>query len=215
MGDKSKEIECLNIAKSYCKKYLKTLKSAYMLLSGEDIERESNERPDFLKYYKKNSLSQKGIVVGIEHFRVDHYSKELSDGRVSSCGICYEKSVRELYRKWVHEVSISDEIPHGALDDLQKVLEHGLKLKTVAAYNHFIESFDYSLKKHVGKIEKFCQVIDNHCSKNDDKKLVFLIEIHADFNNLFFYDRKGLHYKEGTIPLFYDIIKIIKSYNLK
>ena len=46
------------------------------LMSGIDVDRESDERPDFIRYVAPDNKNERGMVVGIEHFMVDHLSKE-------------------------------------------------------------------------------------------------------------------------------------------
>ena len=76
--DKKKETElkCLNTAIQNCLSQKGDSRRIGMLMSDVDVERKSEERPDFIRYLAPTNKNEKGIVVGIEHFMVDHLSKE-------------------------------------------------------------------------------------------------------------------------------------------
>lgn len=210
MGSKSDELTCLNLAISECTKQRGISKKIGLLLAGQNIERVDNERPDFLRYCKSNRKKEKDIVIGIEHFRVDHYSIELSQQRVGSSGIVYEKKLKTVFDTWKPHIDESKQIPDGALSDISNLIGQGLALRIQATYNAFIESFKYSLNKHIRSIDYYHSIIDNY-AKNKDKKFAFLIEIHSDFCKLFFHDKNGVHYGENTVPLFDELIRILEK----
>lgn len=91
MGNKANELACLNLAIEQCLKQKGISKKIGQQLSGDDIDRDSDEAPDFLRYNKPFESGKNGIVIGIEHFRVDHFSEELKNHKVSSLGYQYEK----------------------------------------------------------------------------------------------------------------------------
>jgi len=96
MGNKADELACLELAIKKCIAQRGITKKIGLLLSGEDVVREDDERPDFLRYAKPYNCN-KGITIGIEHFRVDHFSKELANERVGSTGILYEKNLKKTF----------------------------------------------------------------------------------------------------------------------
>lgn len=211
MGSKSDELTCLNLAISECTKQKGISKKIGLLLAGQDIDRMDNERPDFLRCYKSIKKNEKDIVIGIEHFRVDHYSIELSNQRVGSTGIVYEKRLKTVVDTWNPHIGESKQIPDGALSDISNLIGQAFALRMQATYNAFIESFKYSLNKHMQSIDYYHSVIDNY-AKNKDKRFAFLIEIYSDFNKLlFFHDKNGVHYGENTVPLFDELIRILEK----
>ncbi len=68
---KETELKCLNTAIEYCLSQKGDSKRIGKLMSGVDVERKSEERPDFIRYVAPDNKNERGIVVGIEHFMVD------------------------------------------------------------------------------------------------------------------------------------------------
>ena len=50
MGNKTNELSCLNLAIEQCLNQKGISKKIGQLLAGEDIDRDSDEAPDFLRY---------------------------------------------------------------------------------------------------------------------------------------------------------------------
>lgn len=214
MGNKSEELRCLNIAIEKCLKQHGDSKQIAKLLSGEDVTRTTDERPDFVRYCPPQNKNEKGVVIGIEHFSVDHYSKELKGNRVGSFGKEYEKNIKKTVDTWQEAVDNSVEIPNGALTEVGNLLAKRMELHIQSSYNSFIETFRYSLNKHIQSVDKYYSLI-NDCFKECDHRLAFLIEIHSDFRSVFFYDKKGVHFKQNTVPMFDDIVVLLESVDYK
>ncbi len=209
MGNKADEIECLDLAIKACLAQHGISKRIGLLLSGEDIQRDSDERPDFLRISKPDG-NHNGVVIGIEHFRVDHFSRELKNNRVGSYGIGYEKNLKNAVNTWQPQISSDQEIPAGALESMGTLIAQLLSQQLQATYNSFISAFSYSLNKHIESIDFYHSQLDRYAG-NYEKKLAFLIEIHSDFHKLFFHDSKGIHYGENTIPLFDELVAIMEK----
>lgn len=210
MGNKSEELRCLNIAIEKCLKQHGDSKQIAKLLSGEDVTRTIDERPDFVRYCPPQNKKEKGVVIGIEHFRVDHYSKELKNHRVGSFGKEYEKGIRKAVDTWQEAVDNSVEIPNGALTAMGDLLAKRMELYITSSYNSFIEAFRYSLNKHIESIDKYYSLMNNYC-RTSEHRLAFLIEIHSDFRDVFFHDKKGVHFKQNTVPMFDDIVVLLEG----
>lgn len=209
MDKKSDELKCLNYAIEKCNKQHGVTKQIGQMLSGQDIDRDINERPDFVRLSKTKDKG-KNIVIGIEHFRVDHFSEKMKKQRVSSLGVQDEKKMSELCDAWNPQISKDKDIPEGALVSMSGLIAQLLTHQMQASYNAFIEAFKYSLNKHLDSVDAYHTVLNKYAGKNE-KKLAFLIEIHSDFRNLFFHDGKGTHYGEKTIPLFDEVVTILEK----
>lgn len=214
MGNKADELRCLNIAIEKCLKQHGDSKKIAKLLSGNDVDRTIDERPDFLRYFPPRNKKEKGVLIGIEHFRVDHYSKELKNHRVGSFGKEYEKGIKKTVDTWQEAVNNSAEIPNGALTAMGDLLAKRMELYITSSYNSFIEAFRYSLNKHIESIDKYYSLMNNYC-RTSEHRLAFLIEIHSDFRDLFFHDKKGVHFKQNTIPMFDDVVVLLEGIDYK
>ena len=200
MGNKADEQACLDFAVKACLAQHGISKRIGLLLSGEDIQRDNDERPDFMRI-SSPSGDHDSVVLGIEHFRVDHFSRELTNNRVGSYGIGYEKNLKRSVDTWQPQISSDKEIPAGALKSIGELVAQLLSQQIQATYNSFISAFSYSLNKHTESIDFYHSQLERYAG-NYEKKLAFLIEIHSDFHKLFFHDKNGTHYGEKTIPLF-------------
>lgn len=209
MDKKSDELKCLNYAIEKCNTQHGMTKKIAQLLSGQDIDRDIDERPDFVRLSKMKDTGN-NIVIGIEHFRVDHYSEKMKKQRVSSLGVQDEKRMHELHNTWKPQISEDEDIPEGVIVSMSSILAQLLTHQMQSSYNAFIEAFKYSLSKHLDSVDGYHSVLNKYAG-NSDKPLAFLIEIHSDFRRLFFHDKRGIHYGESTIPLFEDIVKMLEN----
>lgn len=209
MDKKSDELKCLNFAIDKCNKQHGMTKQIAQILSGQDIDRDINERPDFVRI---SQIKEKGknVVIGIEHFRVDHFSEKMKKQRVSSLGVQYEKKMNEAYDTWHPKISEDEDLPEGALESISSLVGQLLTYHMQSSYNAFVEAFKYSLSKHLDSVDVYHSVLNKYAGKNE-KKLAFLIEIHSDFNRLFYHDKRGIHYNDNTIPLFESIVEMLEN----
>ena len=209
MGNKADEQACLEYAVKACLAQHGISKRIGLLLSGEDIQRDNNERPDFMRI-SAPSGNHGSVILGIEHFRVDHFSRELTNNRVGSYGIGYEKNLKKSVDTWQPQISSDKEIPAGALKSIGEIVAQLLSQQIQATYNSFIGAFSYSLNKHIESVDFYHSQLEKYAGSHE-KKLAFLIEIHSDFHKLFFHDKKGTHYGEKTIPLFDELVTIMEK----
>lgn len=209
MGNKADEQACLDYAIKECLAQHGISKRIGLLLSGEDIQRDKNERPDFMRISAPDG-NHGSVVLGIEHFRVDHFSRELTNNRVGSYGIGYEKNLKKSVDTWQPQISSDKEIPAGALESIGELVAQLLSQQIQATYNSFIGAFSYSLNKHIESVDFYHSQLEKYAGSHE-KKLAFLIEIHSDFHKLFFHDKKGTHYGEKTIPLFDELVTIMEK----
>ncbi len=92
-------------------------------ICGKEYDRMDAERPDFVRYCPPVSEHEKGILIGIEHFRVDRLSMQKRDGKVASTGIGTEKAIHRIYTQWHEEVTASEVVPEGAISDIRIFLQ--------------------------------------------------------------------------------------------
>ena len=209
MGNKAEEQTCLDLAIQKCLKQRGVTKKIGQLLSGDDITRADDERPDFLRYTKVADHNR-DVIIGIEHFRVDHFSKELANARVGSTGVVYEKNLKKAFEKWKPQISEDSDVPDGAIKSIGELVAQAMEQRILSTYHAFIESFRYSLNKHIQSIEHYHAVLDKHAG-NSVKKLAFLIEVHSDFRTLFYHDKNGVHHQDSICPVFEDIVQILET----
>lgn len=210
MGNKDGELACLNLAIEKCLKQKGFSKKIGLMLSGNDVERDNNEAPDFLRCYKPTNCNGKSVIIGIEHYRVDHYSEKLRNKKVSSLGVQYENEVKKSIEKWKPELSEDTEIPDNVLSDFSDILLQAFEQRIQATYNTFISAFGYSLNKHLPSIDNYLSVV-NRYGGDCEKKLALLLEVHTDFSQLFYHDHKGIHHNDNIIPIFEDIVEILET----
>ena len=80
---KIEEQKCLDSVIEYCKKQRGLTKKIGLLLSGNEVDREFKECPDFVKYTPNDT------IIGIEHFQVDHFSIEKQDKKIGSYPVLF------------------------------------------------------------------------------------------------------------------------------
>lgn len=212
MDKKEKERECLDQVIKIGFKQRGQTKRIIKRISGKDFERDYEERPDFVKYCPPNNKGEKGTLIGIEHFRVDHFVLKKQDGKVASTGATILPNIYKTYTKWRDEVLESNTIPKGAIESIMDNVVQQLKLKSEATYKNFIASFQYSLCKHTDCIDTYCENLEKMSKGKYKIEIGFLIEIHSDFSNLFIDDKKGTRRKtNGHMPMFADVVRILEE----
>lgn len=208
--DKKKETElkCLNTAIQNCLSQKGDSKRIGKLMSGIDVERKSDERPDFIRYAAPANKNDRGIVVGIEHFMVDHLSKEkLSKKKTKyqSMGRIHQNNALSYYHKWRDEVLNSEQIPVESITDLCEVLSAHFNNSAYATFNTFYNSFKCALDTHMASVDEYKRAIKVEAGKrNADNKLIILIEVHSAFRNLFFHHNRNIYFEDAPVLLVLD-----------
>ena len=76
----------------------------------------------------------------------------------------------------------------------------------------YIESFRYSLEKHLAKVDTYLCNINMISKSNFDVELAFLIEIYSDFANTFLTANGSTKSTDATfVPIFEDIVQMLES----
>lgn len=180
-------------------------------ISGKEFDRKNAERPDFVRYCSPTSKREKGILIGIEHFRVDRLSLQKKDGRVASTGIATEKEVYKIYEQWHKEVKTSEVIPEGAVRDIVNLVAAQVQNEEKSSYNTFIKSFEYSLNKHLENVEVYRTNLQKLSEGKYKTELALLIEIHSEFRNLFLNNQRGTYREKNFTSIFEDMVRLMEK----
>ena len=169
-----------------------------------------NECPDFIRL--ASSHGSKPRLIGIEHFRVDHFCYRRNNGEIASAQMIYENCLQKLYDKY-HEDAVNSSLDfESAMRDIDKLLQKSFSYYSESLYANLIESFTENLKKHAGHIKTYVQNLSSLSQPHFSSELCFLIEIHCKFNLLFLSDERGFSKLADDIsPLFSDYIRVINS----
>ena len=202
MGNKTDEIRILNLAKNQCLKQRGISKEIGKMLCGKDIPRTLDEHPDFLKSYTANG---KNTLVGIEVLKINQFSERHKDGKVNSSTFKLDKIVKSMPQTSQN----TDTQSSNNAECYRNIIGELINLELPSTYNAYIESFRYSLEKHIEKIEDYYQQIQLYA--NDyDKKLILLLDIRSDFGRMFSHDANGQNSYKKIFPLFDDMVKILE-----
>lgn len=178
------------------------------MLDGEDVYRREEERPDFVRKAPYGFSGGDNVVIGIEHFRVDHFSMQKKNGKVASTGIVHEKNVNLAFDKCGIEPNEADFDKVNA--DIIKLADKRVELLQNATYNTFIGSFQYSLDEHLKNIDAYRKNIGK--LTHGKIEIALLIEVHSEFTDLFLNDNSGTREnKTGIMPMFVDVINLLEK----
>ena len=114
-----KELQCFQQAVKIALKKQGETRRLMKYLDGKDVFRREEERPDIVKLCSKQ---QKNVLVGIEHFRVDHLSIKKKDNKIASTGVVAEKEVESIYQKWHEEVMKTGNVPTEAVEAIANLM---------------------------------------------------------------------------------------------
>lgn len=199
---KSSELDCLNSAIDFGMRYgTDETKRILEIHDCEDIE--CDERPDFIRRNEKFNC-----LLGIEHFRVDHFVKK-KRGKVQSTGVMNKKEISDVYNTHKESVLASDVVPGEAIDDIMKTVSNQIERKSKATYKNFLTSFESSLRKHQNSVDVYKEKLEQ-IKNSEDISITFLIEVYTDFSELFLnrYSTKKMNLG-GLMPFFKDIVNMI------
>jgi len=213
---KERELKCLNTAIENCLSQKGDSKRIGKLMSGKDVERKSEERPDFIRYVAPTSKNERGIVVGIEHFMVDHLSKEKQSKKkikYQSMGRIHQNNTLSYFNKWQEKVLSSEHIPEAAITDLCDTLSAHFNNSAYATISTFYHSFKTALDTHMASIDEYKRAIKVETDKRKaDNKLIILIEVHSAFRNLFFHHNRSIHFEATPVLLVLDeFIRLLEA----
>lgn len=205
---KENELKCMNSAIQNCLSQKGDSKRIGKLMSGIDVDRKYDERPDFIRYVAPANKNERGIVVGIEHFMVDHLSKEKQSKKKTkyqSMGRIHQNNTLSYYEKWREEVLNSEHIPADAITGLCDTLSAHFNNSAYATIKTFYFSFKSALDTHMASIDEYKRAIKVEAdNRKADNKLIILIEVHSAFRNLFFHYNRNIHFEDTPVLLVLD-----------
>ncbi len=181
-------------------------------ISVREFDRDDTERPDFVRYFPPTSKHDKATLIGIEHFRVDHFSLEKKNGKIASKGSVAEKEAYEIYERWHEKVTISEKIEESFIADISKFVALQIERQEKSSYNTFFKSFEYSLNKHLESVEAYRTNLKTLSKEKYNIELAFLIEICSGFKGLCLNNHKGTYKQEKDfIPIFEDMVHLMEE----
>lgn len=165
---------------------------------------EALERPDFLIY------AANGKLIGIEHFRVDHFVK---GGRKAESAAAELNRISENGRRKIVDGGVLGDSTGKVEQFFGERLSRAIQLSKNACIADVARSLEaglYSGSGHVGKLpiyrSRVAEKADGRASE-----LGFLIEMHSDLRGLFVNDRRGVRKIAcGELPMIaavYDLLK--------
>lgn len=211
MGNKHIEIDCLERVVRCSKSLRGESKKIIQLLSGEDVPRKLDERPDFIKRYKDESGC---TIIGIEHFQVDYSSITKKDGKIAGTTTKFNKDNHAIFDKYKPYVdSDNKEMMYEAICDIHNNISQHYLNASRTSYRNFLKYFRTVLETHISKIDSYLENINHFAQPEESQKLAFLIEVHSDFFEMFYNNGGKLVKKntKGIMPLFRDVIELLKK----
>lgn len=153
-------------------------------INGEILDRGGkSESPDFLVGVPLRTKNQPRRLIGVEHFRVDHYSEEnRKRGHMDSLASKLSSQISSLQGLWRPQDD-DEGAPSDAVESFANILGEGLRARNMAYYGGFLKAFSGSIRQHLEKCDSYLDNIQVYAGNQDEVQLAFLIEVHTDFSN--------------------------------
>lgn len=215
MGKKEDEQACLAKALKLGMRQKGEPRRIIKRLEGAELPRAKPERPDFVKVISPTRRRDKGALVGVEHFCVDHYSEPTrKDGgkTANSLGSKERYKMREIYEKGHEALMETGELPEEALEGVTSIASGLLAATKKSSYYSFLHSFQCALDKHLRKANEYKRELKALADGGQRIELAFLVEIHTDFSNMFLRDgREVYRCPPGFMPMFEDVVDLLEK----
>ena len=204
---KQREVDRLKEAFQYARKKQGRVRRIIQNLEGEFVEREEEERPDFILKVKPNSKHDKGKIIGIEHFVVDQYAFRNKKGEMESASKKGVGKVAKIREKYGNLENASEQQTDAAFTEFLKAVCENCEFSLSSGYHSLIDSFEYAMKVHLEKVSDYWKTIKSYSSKNKENCLLcFFIEVLSDCSSLFLVaDGKVTQCQKGRLPFFIEI----------
>lgn len=215
MDKKDKELDILNTVINIGLKKRGETKRIIKKISGEEFEREGLESPDFVRFYQADK-GNKATMIGIEHMRIDQLSLQKRDGKVASKAALNDKNISKIYGKWKDKDLKDQKNFIGSVSDISSCVAERMEIMEHSSYHTFIESFKYTLEKHIEKTDEYLKELRKLSKNRYDTETAFLLEIHSEFKNLFLNDDRGVKkVNKYFSPFFEDVVELLESIDSK
>lgn len=179
-------------------------------LSGEIVEREDNESPDFILRVKPKSKHDSGKLIGIEHFVVDQFAFKNKKGVMESSTKKDVHSVQRVRNKYGDLSDAPEQKVNDAFSELMQVICGGVEMTLQSGYNGLMDSFLQAVTQHVKQVPSYYKHIDK-LAKKEKRELCFLIECICDFSQLYLATGSDVRQcKQGYLPMYDNIIQILE-----
>ncbi|WP_143424740.1 hypothetical protein [Gemmiger sp. An194] len=221
---KYQELHCLQIAVEAKKQQKGESRKILELLDGENVYRAHEERPDFVRRISPQKEGEKGILLGIEHFRVDHLAikkhpkkgKKTQSSRIASVAPVLDKKKRDVYEKWNNYLDENGMLPEEffeeAAQDLFDLAGEHMQKVIRSNYRSLLASLQQNLETHVKSIPTYQENLRKIAQPGEKIEIALLIDLYAEFFSLMKFDNKGIRAcKIGEVPLFSEIITLIEG----
>lgn len=215
MGNKNVEKECINKVLRYSKSQHGKSKKIINLLNGFDIERDFDERPDFVK--KVNDIDGSQIVLGIEHFQVDGVCiKRKNNGKYAGTEQKRLLDTKTIYNKYHDQIVENNEIRQDVFDSaIKEILDISNKNAEFllnSTYNDFINNFRQKLNSHSKNFDEYLKTLKKYRENNEKTKLMLLIDVVGCFSGMILNSNKSAReIAMNEIPLFSDVVSSLIS----
>lgn len=151
-----------------------------------------------------------GCVIGIEHFRVDHFVKH--DKRIQSSAARFVNE-NERTRKGLVSDNPSSELTKDMIDAFGGMMSRGIQLAKNACADDIAQSLEASLFGANGHAKKLDRYRGNLTADGDvaDVELAYLIEMHSDLSGVFYFDGSTTRrLKTGELPMLAGIYDLLE-----
>lgn len=212
MGSKTVEYQCLTRVINEIRFQHGRSKAVLNMFTNAEVFRTIDECPDFIKFCPPKSKNDKAILLGIEHFQVDHFSIRQKSGKIGATVNKYQKEDENRRNIFEAERTQSGELTDKAISAFATSVGQGIQKWYNAEYGMYIGSFRYSLEKHLSQVDTYLRNINSISKGRFDVKLAFLIEIYSDFRRSYLAAHGSTKLADATFtPIFEDIVQMLES----
>lgn len=216
MGSKTVEHQCLNRVISEIKFQHGRSKTILDMFTNDEVSRPIDECPDFVKYCPPKSKNDKAVLLGIEHFQVDQSSIRKKSGKMGATVNKYQKEDESRRNIFEAERKQPGKLTDRAISAFATSVSQSLQKWYNAEYAKYIESFRYSLEKHLPRVDAYLRNISSISKGRFDVKLAFLVEIYSDFRHSYLTAHGSTKLADDTfIPIFEDIVQMLERIDAK
>lgn len=219
---KQTESQCLQLAIEARKYQRGESRRILDLLAGEIVCRSCEERPDFVRRLASQKNGTDGILLGIEHFRVDHLAirkrpkkrDNPANAKIASITPVLEKKKQEIFQKWNLLIDenglLPEEYLESAAQDIFGLAGDYMQGTVNTNYRSLLASLQQKLEGHLKSAPTYRENLKKIALPGEKIQIALLVEVYTEFFSLMKFDNKGIRAcKAGNTPLFREVISII------